>query len=103
MPTTFAALVHQRASRSVHLCGALKEALLSAGQPALARIAELVEDDASAALAAARLQASRRNRSRALALNSDLTELAHLAGPSGHHVAFRASRTVTRLASDPGD
>ena len=33
MPTALAALVYQRASRSVHLCGALKEALLDILHP----------------------------------------------------------------------
>ncbi|HOD33402.1 MAG TPA: hypothetical protein PKO12_07985 [Holophaga sp.] len=54
MPTALAALVHQRAQRSVHLCGALKEALHQAGHPALVRILELVEEDAATALAALR-------------------------------------------------
>lgn len=103
MPTTFAALVHQRASRSVHLCGALKEALLSAGQPALARIAELVEDDASAALAAAGLQASRKRRARVQAVRRDLGDLAQQVGPSAHQVAVRMDRVLTALDEFPGD
>ena len=103
MPTTFAALVHQRASRSVHLCGALKEALLSAGQPALARIAELVEDDAAAALAAVRLHASRKRRGRVQAVRRDLGDLALKVGPSAHQVAVRMDRVLAALDESPGD
>ena len=103
MPTALADLVHQRAQRSVHLCGALKEALHQAGHPALARILELVEEDAAAALLATRLHAARSRRARARAIHGQLAHLVRAVGPAALPAARRIALTATTMAQSPGD
>lgn len=103
MPTALAALVYQRASRSVHLCGALKEALHQAGHPALACILEMVEEDAATALAAVRLQGAAVRRTRARAIHDQLAHLVCAAGPASIPAARRIARTATTLAQILGD